>query len=47
LRERDGMQQLLVVDNGLPVTCHHVLGMALPYLSSPDSQRNQPNTTFL
>lgn len=34
LREQDGKRQLLVVHNGRPVTCHHVLAIALPYLTT-------------
>lgn len=34
VRNHDGKQQLLIVHNGLPVTCHHVLPMTLPYLTT-------------
>jgi hypothetical protein len=41
LREEGGRQQLLVVHNGLPVTCHHVLAMALPYLTTKTHRVDQ------
>ena len=41
LRESDGKRQLLVVHNGLPVTCHHVLAMALPYLTTKTNRIDQ------
>ena len=34
-------QQLLIVHDGLPVTCHHVLGMALPYLTTKTNRVDQ------
>jgi Domain of unknown function (DUF3883) len=40
-REKDGKRQLLIVHNGLPVTCHHVLGMALPYLTTKTHRVDQ------
>jgi hypothetical protein len=41
LREQGGSQQLLVVHNGLPVTCHHMLGMALPFLTTKTNRIDQ------
>ncbi|HEY0149637.1 MAG TPA: hypothetical protein VGB70_11630 [Allosphingosinicella sp.] len=34
LRSVNGQRQLLVVHDGSPVTCHHVLAMTLPYLTT-------------
>ena len=33
--------QLLIVHNGSPVTCHNVLGMALPYLTTKTERTDQ------
>lgn len=41
LRLENNRQQLLIVHNGLPVTCHNVLGMALPYLTSKTERVDQ------
>jgi hypothetical protein len=41
LREHGGSQQLLVVHNGFPVTCQHVLGMSLPYLTTKTNRIDQ------
>ena len=41
LREQGGSQQLLVVHDGLPVTCQHLLGMALPYLTTKTNRVDQ------
>jgi hypothetical protein len=41
LREKDGKQQLLVVHDGFLVTCHHVLAMALPYLTTKTHRIDQ------
>lgn len=41
LREHGESQQLLVVHNGQPVTCQHVLGMALPYLTTKTNRIDQ------
>jgi hypothetical protein len=40
---RDGKhgRQLLIVHNGQPVTCHNVLGMALPYLTTKTERLDQ------
>nr|WP_294814716.1 DUF3883 domain-containing protein [uncultured Sphingomonas sp.] len=34
----DERRQLLIVHDGDPVTCHHVLGMALPYLTNKTNE---------
>lgn len=41
LRDRPEGRQLLIVHNGEPVTCHNVLGMALPYLTSKTERTDQ------
>ncbi|WP_249690881.1 DUF3883 domain-containing protein [Stappia sp. WLB 29] len=41
LREKPGKRQLLIVHNGQPVTCHNVLGMALPYLTTKTDRVDQ------
>lgn len=41
LRERNGRKELLIVHNGEAVTCHHVLGMALPYLTTKTERVDQ------
>lgn len=34
LRAENGQRQLLIIHDGSPVTCHHVLAMTLPYLTT-------------
>jgi hypothetical protein len=41
LREMAEERQLLIVHNGQPVTCHNVLGMALPYLTTKTERLDQ------
>jgi hypothetical protein len=41
LREAESGRQLLIVHNGDPVTCHNVLGMALPFLTTKTERRDQ------
>lgn len=41
LRTISGCQQLLVVHDGQPVTCHHVLPMALPFLTTKTGRTDQ------
>jgi hypothetical protein len=41
LRETKTIRQLLVVHNGQPVTCHNVLGMVLPFLTTKTERRDQ------
>lgn len=41
LRDKNRSQQLLIVHNGSPVTCHHVLGMALPFLTTKTNRADQ------
>lgn len=41
LRYVGGQRQLLIVHNGQPVTCHNVLGMALPYLTTKTARTDQ------
>ena len=37
LRGEDAKRQFLIVHDGSPVTCHHVLAMTLPYLTTKSS----------
>lgn len=41
LRDHPEGRQLLIVHNGQPVTCHNVLGMALPYLTTKTERTDQ------
>ncbi len=41
LRNTSKSRQLLIVHNGEPVTCHNVLGMALPYLTTKTDRTDQ------
>lgn len=41
LRNADGQRQLLIVHDGSPVTCHHVLAMTLPYLTTKSGDAEQ------
>jgi hypothetical protein len=41
LREKNGGKQLLIVHNGLPVTCQQVLAMALPFLTTKTNRSDQ------
>ncbi|MBY5456422.1 hypothetical protein HFO89_08635 [Rhizobium leguminosarum] len=41
LRDVDGHQQLLIVHDGDPVTCHHVLGMIIPYFTTKEHDPDQ------
>ncbi|MDK9706387.1 MAG: DUF3883 domain-containing protein [Desulforhopalus sp.] len=41
LRNIPDGRQLLIVHNGEPVTCHNVLGMALPYLTTKTERTDQ------
>lgn len=41
LRDTPDGRQLLIVHNGEPVTCHNVLGMALPYLTTKTERTDQ------
>lgn len=41
LRHIDGHRQLLIVHNGKPVTCHHVLGMIIPYFTTKEHDPDQ------
>ncbi|SDU32578.1 sacsin N-terminal ATP-binding-like domain-containing protein [Pseudomonas yamanorum] len=41
LRDGPRGRQLLIVHDGEPVTCHNVLGMALPYLTSKTERTDQ------
>lgn len=41
LRDIDGHRQLLVVHDGKPVTCHHVLGMIIPYFTTKEHDPDQ------
>ena len=41
LRKKNGKSQLLVVHDGQPVTCQHVLAMALPFLTTKTHRVDQ------
>jgi hypothetical protein len=41
LRETKTGRQLLIVHDGEPVTCHNVLGMALPFLTTKTERKDQ------
>jgi hypothetical protein len=41
LRITDARRQLLIVHDGSPVTCHHVLAMTLPYLTTKSGDAEQ------
>ena len=41
LRNNDGASQLLVVHDGQPVACQHVLGMALPFITTKTHRIDQ------
>jgi len=41
LRKKNSKSQLLVVHDGQPVTCQHVLGMALPFLTTKTHRVDQ------
>ena len=41
LREHDGQSQLLVVHDGEPIACQHVLGMALPFITTKTHRVDQ------
>lgn len=41
IRDTPDGRQLLIVHNGEPVTCHNVLGMALPYLTTKTERTDQ------
>lgn len=41
LRDVDGQRQLLIVHDGKPVTCHHVLGMIIPYFTTKEHDPDQ------
>ena len=41
LRTLDGKRHLLIVHDGSPVTCHHVLAMTLPYLTTKSGDADQ------
>lgn len=41
LRDIDGHRQLLIVHDGKPVTCHHVLGMIIPYFTTKELDPDQ------
>jgi len=41
LRDHDGGRELLIAHNGEPVTCHNVLAMALPYLTTKTERVDQ------
>ena len=41
LRNTDGASQLLVVHDGQPVVCQHVLGMALPFITTKTHRPDQ------
>ena len=41
LRKKNGKSQLLVVHDGKPVTCQHVLGMSLPFLTTKTHRVDQ------
>ena len=41
LRHVDGERQLLIVHDGKPVTCHHVLGMIIPYFTTKEHDPDQ------
>ena len=41
LRNNDGESQLLVVHDGQPVACQHVLGMALPFITTKTHRIDQ------
>jgi hypothetical protein len=41
LREREGHRQLLIVHDGQPVACQHVLGMVIPYFTTKEREADQ------
>lgn len=41
VREENGRRRLLIVHNGASVTCHHVLAMVLPYLTTKSEDAEQ------
>jgi len=41
LSEEDGLRRLYIVHTGSPVTCHHVLAMSLPYVSTKSESAEQ------
>jgi hypothetical protein len=41
LRDVEGHRQLLIVHDGKPVTCHHVLGMIIPYFTTKEHDPDQ------
>ena len=41
LRSENGQRQLLIVHDGSPITCHHVLAMTLPYLTTKSGDAEQ------
>jgi len=40
-RDRDAGRELLIVHNGQPVACQHVLGMALPFFTTKTNRTDQ------
>lgn len=41
VREENGRRRLVIAHNGAPVTCHHVLAMVLPYLTTKSEDAEQ------